>query len=176
MELNNFEVLKNFVEADVIVAAIGFEPGLLLNKLSVIGVNDKELRDVMGPNQICHGGTTIAGFPNLFLAHGPNSNVVVNGSNTHIMEIQANHVLKLIEICNSAKHNKVEVKKAAMKNWHDSVTSRNRKRAWGLNTNIIDKKSWYINELGHNTENWPDTSSDLMDELNISRQNDFLTQ
>ena len=101
--------------------------------------------------------------------------MVVNGSNTHIMEIQANHILKLIEMSNSERHNKVEVKKEAMKNWHDSVTSRNKQRAWGLKTNINNKKSWYLNELGHNTENWPDSSSDLMNELNISRQNDFLT-
>ena len=164
-----------FMKADALIKAIGFEPGHLLNNLKVIGIEGCELNQVMGPGQICHGGTTVSGFPNLFLAHGPNSNVVVNGSNTHIMEIQVNHVLKLIELSYTTSQNLVEVKKDAMVSWHEKISSRNRKRAWGISSKESRLKSWYTNEYGQNTENWPDTSSDMMSELNESLQNDYFT-
>lgn len=157
------------IEGDLVVWATGYRVGNLLREIEVIGRSGKSLTEVMGPNQASLGGVSVAGFPNLFLAHGPNSNVVVSGSNTQMIDIQAEHVRLLVERALESEKCAVDVGAGAMQKWHRTVTLENRLRAWGRGVG-----SWYQNPSGHVTENWPGSPAEYRSRLSWSRDHDYV--
>ncbi len=76
-------------EVDLIVYATGFSATKYLSALDVRGANGVHIDDAWSDGATAHLGITTAGFPNLFMLYGPNTN---NGSILEMIEHQTNHV------------------------------------------------------------------------------------
>jgi cation diffusion facilitator CzcD-associated flavoprotein CzcO len=81
-------------EVDLIVYATGFSATKYLSALDVTGRNGRHIDEAWHDGANAYLGITTAGFPNLFMLYGPNTN---NGSILEMIEHQTNHVLLHVE-------------------------------------------------------------------------------
>jgi cation diffusion facilitator CzcD-associated flavoprotein CzcO len=76
---------------DTIVLATGFDATKYLSVVDVTGRDDRRLDDAWSEGAQAYLGITTAGFPNLFMLYGPNTN---NGSILFMLECQVAYVLR----------------------------------------------------------------------------------
>lgn len=75
---------------DTIVCATGFHAAKFLSAIDVIGRDGVHIGDAWRDGAQAYLGITTAGFPNLFMCYGPNTN---NGSILTMIESQVEHIL-----------------------------------------------------------------------------------
>jgi cation diffusion facilitator CzcD-associated flavoprotein CzcO len=105
-----------------------------------------------------HRGTTVAGFPNLFLLLGPNTNL---GHNSVMLmaEAQVGYVLQALGHIERA--GALEPLATTQARWNDEVHERGRGTVW-LDGGCA---SWYLDRHGRNTTTWPGFSTTFRREL-----------
>ncbi len=81
-------------EVDVLVYATGFSATKYLSALDVTGRDGRRIDEAWHDGANAYLGITTAGFPNLFMLYGPNTN---NGSILEMIEHQTIHVLRHVE-------------------------------------------------------------------------------
>ncbi|MCP4904857.1 MAG: NAD(P)/FAD-dependent oxidoreductase [bacterium] len=79
---------------DTLVLATGFSSIEFLTAIDVIGRNGLDLEDAWKDGAQAYMGMTTAGFPNLFMLYGPNTN---QGSLITMIEWQVDHIIKHLE-------------------------------------------------------------------------------
>jgi 4-hydroxyacetophenone monooxygenase len=144
-----------------IVWATGFNPRAWTEKISVVGETKESMKSLIYKSGLHYKGVMIPGYPNLFLAWGPNSNVVVSGSNTHMMELQAEFTGKVISEMANKGHNRVSVGRDVSEAYARQIASKSLGFAWGASS----VKSWYKTNEGLSIENWPGDTVDYFKEL-----------
>ena len=97
-----------------------------------------------------HLGTTVPGFPNLFLLLGPNTGIG-HTSAVYMIESQIEFVLQALE--HSVRHDvvEVEVRPEAEAAYNAEVAARSARTVWQTGC-----ASWYLDAEGRNTVLWPD--------------------
>src|SRR5262249_9153588 len=90
-------------------------------------------------------------FPNLFCVYGPNTNLVINGSIVYFSECGVRYILGLLRLLLSSDGDALEVRRNVHDDYNERVAAENRMMAWGWST----VNSWYKNEKGRVTQNWP---------------------
>ncbi len=98
-------------------------------------------------------GTTVAGFPNLFLLLGPNTGLGHN-SVVFMIEAQLDHIMSALRHLDRAGAATVEPKPAAQAAFVSEVDARMRGTVWlrgGCH-------SWYLDATGRNSTIWPSFS------------------
>ncbi|MCA9503557.1 MAG: NAD(P)/FAD-dependent oxidoreductase [Spirochaetaceae bacterium] len=78
---------------DTLVLATGFEATRYLSAIDVVGRGGVSIHEAWKDGAQAHFGVTTAGFPNLFMLYGPNTN---QGSLITMIEWEADHALRLI--------------------------------------------------------------------------------
>ena len=78
-------------EVDTIIFSTGFETTTYLNALSVTGRDGRPLKDAWSDGAQAYLGITTAGFPNLFMLYGPNTN---QGSILFMLERQCDYIMR----------------------------------------------------------------------------------
>ena len=81
-------------EVDTIIIATGFETTKYLSAIEVTGRDGRSLSDEWSDGAHAYLGITTAGFPNLFMLYGPNTN---NGSILYMIEHQVEYALRHLE-------------------------------------------------------------------------------
>ncbi|KOS21985.1 putative monooxygenase [Escovopsis weberi] len=103
-----------FTEADVIILATGFETNVVLAGIEVVGRNGLTAVDHWNANGGvgAYNTTVMSGFPNFFLALGPNS---VTGNTSTVMAIEngINFALRLVKPVLEGRATSVDVKPEA---------------------------------------------------------------
>lgn len=79
---------------DTLVLATGFSAIEYLSAIAVTGRNGLDLEEAWADGAQAYMGMTTAGFPNLFMLYGPNTN---QGSLITMIEWQVDHVVKHLE-------------------------------------------------------------------------------
>jgi cation diffusion facilitator CzcD-associated flavoprotein CzcO len=79
---------------DTIIAATGFATTKYLSVIDVVGRGGVSLNDAWSDGAEAYLGITTAGFPNLFMLYGPNTN---NGSILHMLECQVGYIVRHVE-------------------------------------------------------------------------------
>src|SRR6185437_10802127 len=72
--------------ADVIVLSTGFESTRFLAPMEIRGKGGVELNETWREGASAYLGMTVAGFPNLFVMYGPNTNL---GSGSIIVQLES---------------------------------------------------------------------------------------
>lgn len=129
--------------ADVLVLATGFEAGRMLAPMEVRGKSGLDIRAVWGDdNPRAYLGITAPGFPNLFFAYGPNTNLVHGGSIFFQAECQVHYMMEALRELIEGGHGALEVRPEVHDEYNERVDAACRKLAWGQ----VTVKNWYQNK------------------------------
>jgi 4-hydroxyacetophenone monooxygenase len=140
-------------EVDVLVYGTGFQASKFLTPMRVTGRGGIDLHEQWAGDARAYLGITVPGFPNLFCLYGPNTNIVINGSIVYFSECGVRYILGCIEMALRDRARAVDVRKDVHDEFNERVDEANRAMAWGCSS----VNSWYKNEHGQVTQNWPFT-------------------
>jgi cation diffusion facilitator CzcD-associated flavoprotein CzcO len=138
------------VSVDAIIYATGFKATKILSTIHIVGNEGKVLNDVWKENVESYLGTTVAGFPNLFIMVGPNTGVG-HTSMIHIIESQAKYVMDGIKYILKNNIKSIDVKKEEQKEFNEYVQSKMKGTVWQSGGCV----SWYQDDKGRNPTLWP---------------------
>jgi cation diffusion facilitator CzcD-associated flavoprotein CzcO len=137
------------VPADVIVFGTGFRVTDMPIGHQVRGRDGRTLHQTWRGSPSAHLGTTVAGFPNLFLLMGPNTGLG-HTSVTLMIEAQVGYVVQaLAQLDGDVRA--IEPTPAAQAAWDADVDRRSAGTAWTAG----GCASWYLDEHGRNSTLWP---------------------
>jgi len=136
---------------DVIVVATGFHATDPPVADLVRGRDGRLLADQWREHGMAaYKGTTVHGFPNLFMVVGPNT-VLGHSSMVFVIESQVAYLTDAIRSMRAAGWTSVEPTRAAQEAYNASLQRRMRRTVWSTG----GCASWYLDEHGRNTTLWP---------------------
>ena len=136
---------------DVIIYGTGFTASQFLKTYQVKGRGGRDLHDQWAGDARAYLGMTTPGFPNLFMLYGPNTNIVVNGSIIFFSECSVRYILGCLKLMAESGAEALEVRGDVHDAFNIKVDEMNAKMAWGA----PQVTSWYKNEKGRVSQNWP---------------------
>lgn len=136
-------------EVDVIIYGTGFRATEFLAPLKITGLNGRVLKDEWREGAQALLGIGVTGFPNLYVMYGPNTNLG-HSSIVYMLESQMAYIRQCVQRILSDNLRYVDVKPEAQARYHDEMQKRLQNSVWQTGCN-----SWYVNEFGRNTANWP---------------------
>ncbi|MCA1007558.1 NAD(P)/FAD-dependent oxidoreductase [Rhodococcus hoagii] len=136
--------------ADVIVYGTGFAATDFLAPMKIAGRGGRTLDDAWSDGAEAYLGITTAGFPNLFMLYGPNTNLG-SGSIVYMLESQARHIVGLVQWLVEQPGLAVEVDAGVERRFNAEIQRRLADSVWSLCAN------WYRTASGKITTNWPGT-------------------
>ena len=98
---------------------------------------------------------SVPGFPNMFLLYGPNTNGGT-GSVIDTIESGMNHVIAALETLDERQASTIQVRREAADQFHDELTTALKDTVWHSGCT-----NWYVDENGHDPNQWPWTWSEL---------------
>ncbi|SNS51835.1 flavin-containing monooxygenase [Rhodococcoides kyotonense] len=140
----------NEYDVDTIIFATGFTPTEPPVSHALRGTDGRTLAEVWGGSPNAYRGTTVHGFPNLFLMYGPNTNLG-HSSIVYMLESQANYLVSALRQMRHHGLEVVDVMKESQQQYnswiHDSLS--------GTVWNAGGCSSWYLDSEGRNPVMWP---------------------
>jgi len=149
------------IEADVVITATGFRVGELPLARSVHGADGRTLHETWGEDgPQAYLGTSISGFPNLFLLLGPN---LLSGSTSavSVLEAQLTYVCAALRHLRRESHASMDVRLAVQAAYNAAVQE-------ALQTTVYNAggcSSYYFHSSGRNTFCWPWSTGRLIRSL-----------
>lgn len=140
------------IEADVIIFGTGFEADRFFAPLDITGRDGAKMADAM-KNPRAYRGTLVPGFPNFFSIYGPNTNTVVGAGIIFFSECSVRYITGCLNVLSVGGHHSLEVKSGPFEAYNSWIDKKNNSAAWGM----PDVDSWYKNDAGRVTQNWPGT-------------------
>jgi cation diffusion facilitator CzcD-associated flavoprotein CzcO/acetyl esterase/lipase len=134
--------------ADVVVLSTGFESTRFLAPMEIRGRDGLDLNEVWREGANAYLGMTVAGFPNLFVMYGPNTNLG-SGSIIFQLESQMTYIADAIERLRRSG-GLLAVRPEVQQSFDSEMQSRLSTSVWQTGCN-----NWYLDEQGRNTNNWP---------------------
>ena len=136
-------------ELDTIVFATGFVPSDPPIARRLRGREGRTLSETWQGSPQAYLGTTVAGFPNLFLFYGPNTNLG-HSSIVYILESQMTYVLSALEAMDERGAACVEVRPQVQDVFNEEMQERLQGSVWNSGCS-----SWYLDRHGRNSIQWP---------------------
>jgi cation diffusion facilitator CzcD-associated flavoprotein CzcO len=137
------------IAADVIIYGTGFNATDGILPVRIYGSGGVELGDAWGAGMHAYLGTSISGFPNLFLVIGPNTGLGHN-SMVFMMEAQFRYILGAIQHLKHKNLRAIDVKPDVMESFNDTLQKRMKRTVWATGCS-----SWYQDARGKNVSLWP---------------------
>jgi cation diffusion facilitator CzcD-associated flavoprotein CzcO len=139
-------------EVDTIVLATGFQVTDSPAMERIHGRGGRSLAEAWAEDgSQAYLGTTVAGFPNLFLMAGPNTGIG-HTSLVFMEEAQVSHLLGALRAMERRGLAAVEPRPEVQEAFNDEVQRRMRRTVWTTG----GCASWYLDAQGRNTTLWPD--------------------
>jgi len=136
---------------DVIVVATGFHTTELPITEHITGTAGRTLADAWRTSGMAaYKGTTVPGFPNLFMIVGPNTGQG-HTSMVFIIESQVAYIRDAVRTMRRSGYATVEPNQTAFRKWNKDLQRRMKRTVW----NTGGCQSWYLDEQGRNTVLWP---------------------
>jgi cation diffusion facilitator CzcD-associated flavoprotein CzcO len=136
-------------EIDAIICGTGFHVTDTDFPRHIHGRDNQTLADRWQNGPSAYLGTTVSGFPNLFLLIGPNTGLGHN-SMVYMIESQLTYILDCLSLIKRRNLQSVEVLSRAQATFNAEMQQRMQGTAWTSGCT-----SWYLDARGHNTTLWP---------------------
>ena len=140
-----------FHPADVLIFATGFQTGGAGTPFPVFGLGGIELNTAWAHGPQAYLGTTVTGYPNLFLMTGPNTGLGHN-SMIYMIESQTRYVMSALLTMRRERLQAVDVLAEAQRDYNADLQARMRRTVWATG----GCRSWYLSSDGSNATLWPD--------------------
>jgi cation diffusion facilitator CzcD-associated flavoprotein CzcO len=138
------------IEVDVIVFGTGFRVTDMPAAEVIRGRDGKSLAEVWNGSMQAYLGTSIAGFPNLFMVVGPNTGLGHN-SMVFMIESQLAYVLDALRTMEARRLSSVDVRPEVQEAYNEELQEGLRDTVWSTG----GCASWYLDDTGRNTTLWP---------------------
>ncbi len=138
-------------EVDAIVLATGFRVTDNPFARRVRGRHGRSLAEVWASGQQAYRGTTVAGFPNLFLLVGPNTGLG-HTSVVFMIEAQVRYIGDALRVMRKRGLAAIDVREDVQERYNAEIQRRLERTVW----NTGGCASWYLDAQGRNTTMWPD--------------------
>jgi cation diffusion facilitator CzcD-associated flavoprotein CzcO len=135
--------------ADVIVLGTGFNTKQFVAPMEIRGRDGVTLAEAWSGRPKAHLGTTVSGFPNMFLLYGPNTNVGA-GSVVNVLEAAITQVVLAVQALRDRGAATIEVTAEASAAFDAECQAALTKTVWATGC-----ASWYVDANGENANNWP---------------------
>lgn len=146
---------------DALVVATGFWTTELPVTEHVTGSDGRALADVWrAEGMAAYKGTTVPGFPNLFMLVGPNTGQG-HTSMVFIIEAQVAYLRDAVRTLRERGWAAVEPRRRAFERWNANLQRRMKRTVWTRG----GCDSWYLDEHGRNTTLWPKSTFTFRREL-----------
>ena len=132
---------------DVIILSTGFESTRFLAPMEIRGRGGVELNEAWREGANAYLGMTVAGFPNLFIMYGPNTNL---GSGSVIFQLESQMRYVLDAVRKLGNRGWLSVRPEVQRSFDREIQERLSTSVWQTGCN-----NWYLDEHGRNTNNWP---------------------
>jgi cation diffusion facilitator CzcD-associated flavoprotein CzcO len=137
-------------EADTIIFGTGFHVTDMPVAARIRGRDGRSLAETWTDGAQAHRGTTVTGFPNLFMLVGPNTGLG-HTSMIYMIESQVAYTMDALRYLRRTGTAAVEVRPEAQAAYNQSIQSRMGRTVW----NSGGCASWYLDANGRNTTLWP---------------------
>jgi cation diffusion facilitator CzcD-associated flavoprotein CzcO len=136
-------------QVDAIIFGTGFHVTDTQLPHCIYGRDGHSLAEHWHAGSSAYLGTTVTGFPNLFLLIGPNTGLGHN-SMVYMIESQLNYILDCLHTMDRQNLASVEVQPEIQAAFDTEMQNRMHNTVWTSGC-----KSWYLDANGHNTTLWP---------------------
>jgi cation diffusion facilitator CzcD-associated flavoprotein CzcO len=137
-------------EVDVVIFGTGFHVADSPAAQRIRGRGGVSLADAWAADGMqALRGTTVAGFPNLFLVIGPNTGLG-HSSMIFIIESQVAYIVDALRRTQSNGLAAIEPRRSAQQRWNAGIQRRMRRTVWATGCT-----SWYQDAGGRVTALWP---------------------
>jgi cation diffusion facilitator CzcD-associated flavoprotein CzcO len=137
-------------EVDAIIFGTGFEVQKPLGDMEIVGRGGVDLGSLWRERGLeAYLGTTVAGFPNLFILVGPNTGLGHN-SIVYMIESQVHYVTEAIKAMREREVAFVDVKADVQSTYNDRLQAQLDGAVWSSGC-----ASWYLDASGRNRTLWP---------------------
>jgi cation diffusion facilitator CzcD-associated flavoprotein CzcO len=137
-------------EVDTIIFSTGFHVADMPVGKQIRGRDGQLLDEAWEGSPRAHLGSTVPGFPNLFILLGPNTGLG-HSSMVYMIESQIAYVLDALRTMERAGAHAVEVRREAVASYNEAIEEQLDGTVW--NTGCA---SWYLDDTGRNATLWPD--------------------
>ncbi len=139
---------------DTLVIATGFSATKYLSAIDITGRDGQRIDEAWSDGARAYLGITTAGFPNLFMLYGPNTN---NGSIISMIESQVEHTLQQIQRIGRENLAWIDVRPEPMEHYNEEVQQAiGRVSVWQENCN-----GYYRSPSGRIVTQWPYSMSEF---------------
>ncbi len=140
---------------DAIIFGTGFKAQDPIPRGAIFGKGGVDLLDTWKEGAQAYLGSTMSGFPNLFLLMGPNTGLG-HSSMVFMIESQVAYVMDFLKQMNKHGWKEVDVKADQQQRFNDDLQNKLGSAVWSTGC-----KSWYVNDSGKNTTLWPGFTFDF---------------
>ncbi|HEX2296952.1 MAG TPA: NAD(P)/FAD-dependent oxidoreductase [Pseudonocardiaceae bacterium] len=137
-------------EVDAIIFGTGFHVTDMPIAARIRDRDGRTLADTWSEGAQAHRGTTVAGFPNLFILVGPNTGLG-HTSMIYMIESQVAYTGEALRYLRRSGATALEVRADAQAAYNDTVQAQLTGTVW----NAGGCTSWYLDSQGRNTTLWP---------------------
>jgi cation diffusion facilitator CzcD-associated flavoprotein CzcO len=137
-------------EVDTIIFSTGFQVTDMPVGKQVRGRDGRTLDECWEGSPRAHLGSTVPGFPNLFMLLGPNTGLG-HSSMVYMIESQIAYVLDALATMERERAVAAEVRREAADGFNEAIEEQLDGTVW--NTGCA---SWYLDDTGRNATLWPD--------------------
>ena len=135
---------------DVIVAGTGFNATRPPIARHITGRDGVLLADAWSPHMEALRGTTVAGFPNLFVIVGPNT-ALGHNSIIYIIEAQVDYIMEALRVMREDAATTIEPSALAQRVYNARIQAALADSVWVMG----GCSSYYLDDTGTNTALWP---------------------
>ncbi len=154
---------------DAIVFCTGFEVADSPFVRQVRGRDGRTLSEHWGGSPKAHLGTTVNGFPNLFLLQGPNTGLG-HTSVLLMQEAQYDHLVNALHHLDRHAVTSLEPTAEAQTDFVAALDRRMQQTVWMQG----GCRSWYIDSTGRNSAMWPGTPGQFCRQVSAFRPAEYL--
>ena len=133
---------------DAIILGTGFDSTKFMSTVKITGSHGLDLATAWADGPQAHLGITVAGFPNLFMLYGPNTNLG-HGTIIFMIECQIRYIRKCVQKMQCDHLKVLTVDPAAQARFNDELQQDLAKSVWASGC-----ASWYVTSDGKVLNNW----------------------
>ncbi len=139
---------------DTLIIATGFSTTKYLSAIDVTGRRGERIEDAWNDGARAYLGITTAGFPNLFMLYGPNTN---NGSILEMIESQVDHAVHQIQRIANENLAWIDVRPEPMERYNEEV----QQAIQSVEVWQADCNGYYRSPSGRVVTQWPFSMSEF---------------
>jgi cation diffusion facilitator CzcD-associated flavoprotein CzcO len=135
---------------DAIILATGFQAAEGVLRFDVKGKGGLDLNDTWRNGAEAYLGTSVAGFPNMYIVVGPNTGLG-HSSMLLMIEAQVGYIMQALKTLRAKGAKSAAVKKEVEQAYNEEIQTKLTKSVWQSGGCV----SWYQNKSGKNVALWP---------------------